>query len=296
MIYTVTFNPAIDYLVLTDEIKEGVTNRTKGEEIFFGGKGVNISYVLSQLGVKNIALGFVAGFTGDALEKYLRDNDVFCDFVKLKRGFTRINVKIKNNLETELNAQGPEISEEDVSELLKKLDKLEQNDTLILAGSVPNNLSKNIYECILAMLSGRGVRFVVDATGDLLVNTLKFRPFLIKPNVFELSEIVGEELNSEDKIISAAKKLKKMGALNVLVSMGSDGAILLDENDVIHKAFAHNIDFVNSVGAGDSMIAGFISGCDISYEYALKLGSAAGAATASLSGLADKETIFNYLI
>ena len=294
MIYTVTFNPAIDYVVLTDEIKEGVTNRTKGEEIFFGGKGINVSYVLSQLGVENTALGFIAGFTGDALEKYLRENNIFCDFVKLKKGFTRINIKIKSNSETELNARGPEISGDDVSELLKKLDKLEENDTLILSGSVPNTLTNDIYERILTMLSGRGVRFVVDATGELLLNTLNLRPFLIKPNVFELSEIVGEELNSEAEIISAAKKLKEMGALNVLVSMGSDGALLLDENDVIHKVFAHKIDSVNSVGAGDSMIAGFLSGCDVSYDYALELGSAAGAATASLCGLADKETIFNF--
>lgn len=295
MIYTVTFNPAVDYVVHTDNIIEGATNRTVSEELFFGGKGINVSYVLSQLGVKSVTLGFIAGFTGDALEEFLKNNGIFCDFVKLKEGLTRINIKIKNKTETEINAQGPNISEADISELLKKLDKLQENDTLILAGSIPKTLPNDIYERIMSELSCKGIRFVVDATGDLLVNTLKYHPFLIKPNCSELSDIFNVEIDSDEKIVFYAQKLKEMGALNVLVSLGEKGAILLDEHGNVHKENAHNIELVNSVGAGDSMVAGFISGCEVSYEYALQLGLAAGAATASLSGLGDRETIFNFI-
>lgn len=291
MIYTVTFNPALDYSMITENFSEGLTNRSKSEEICFGGKGINVSFVLSQLGVKNTALGFVAGFTGDYLISELERNNVNTDFIKLPSGFTRINVKLKGKTETEINAQGPEITKEAIELLYSKLDKLSKGDTLVLAGSIPKSLDNGIYESILKMLNGRGVRFVVDATGDLLVNTLKYNPFLIKPNNFELEEIFGQKLNSEDEIINAAKKLKDMGAINVLVSLGGDGAILVAEDGEVYHQKPFEITLVNSVGAGDSMIAGFLAGYDKGYSYALKLGAASGAATAASNVLAVREDI-----
>ena len=291
MIYTVTFNPALDYSLKTENFSLGITNRSTSEEICFGGKGINVSYVLSELGMESTALGFVAGFTGDYLISELEKNNVNTDFIKLSSGITRINVKLKGENETEINAQGPKITSEAIDLLFKKLDKLSEGDTLVLAGSIPKSLDNGIYESILKMLNGRGVRFVVDATGDLLVNTLKYKPFLIKPNSFELEEIFGEKLCSQEDIINAAKKLKDMGAQNVLVSLGSEGAILVDEYDTVHLQEAFEIELVNSVGAGDSMIAGFLAGCDKGYSYALKLGAAAGAATAASKVLATRENI-----
>ncbi len=291
MIYTVTFNPALDYSLITEDFCEGITNRSQREEICFGGKGVNVSFVLSQLGLKNTALGFAAGFTGEYLISELEKNGVIADFVKLSDGFTRINVKLKGKTETEINAQGPNISEADIDLLLKKLDLLKVGDTLLLAGSIPKTLNSDIYERILQRLSGKGVRFIVDATGDLLVNTLKYKPFLIKPNNFELEEILKVKLCGEEDIINAAFKLKEMGAVNVLVSLGGDGALLVDENGNVHRQSAFPIKLVNSVGAGDSMIAGFLAGVSNGYAYALKLGAAAGAATAASKTLATKEEI-----
>lgn len=295
MIYTVTFNPAIDYIMQIDNIKEGCTNRSKKEEIFFGGKGINVSRVLSQLGVKSTALGFVAGFTGAELESFLQKNNIFTDFVKLSEGQTRINIKLKGKEETEINANGPEISKDELNLLFKKIDKLAENDILLLAGSVPNTLPKDIYEQILERLGNKNIKTVVDATGELLVNCLKYKPFLIKPNKAELEEIVGKKLKNQEDIVSAANFLKNQGAINVLVSLGKDGAVLVDESGKVHTHSALKINLVNSVGAGDSMVAGFLAGMEKSYEYALHLGSAAGAATASLNDLADKDTILSLL-
>ena len=230
MVYTVTFNPAVDYIVHTKELTAGAVNRSDREEIYFGGKGINVSLVLSELGVKSRALGFVAGFTGEAIEKGIAEKGIDADFVHLDKGFSRINVKIKSGEETELNGQGPEIKQEAINELFIKLNGLKSGDTLVLAGSIPSSLPSDIYERIMAQLADRRIRFVVDATKDLLLNVLKYKPFLIKPNNFELGEMFGVELKTNEDIIKYAGKLREMGAVNVLVSMAGDGAILLDEH------------------------------------------------------------------
>ncbi|MGN1410795.1 MAG: 1-phosphofructokinase [Eubacteriales bacterium] len=296
MIYTVTFNPAVDYVVTTDRLKSGSVNRSVSEKIFFGGKGINVSLVLSELGIKSKALGFVAGFTGRAIEEGINQKNVETDFVHLDSGFSRINVKIKSDEETELNGQGPVITKEALSELYGKLDNLRDGDTLVLAGSIPNSLPSDIYEKILAHLSGKKIRTVVDATKDLLLNVLKYRPFLIKPNNHELGEMFGVSLTSTEEIVVYAKKLREMGAVNVLVSMAGDGAVLVDENGAVHTCGVCRGKVKNSVGAGDSMVAGFIAGCDSGdYDYALKLGTAAGGATAFSDGLAVKDEIYTLL-
>lgn len=292
MIYTVTFNPAIDYVVHTSELTAGRINRSSYEEIYVGGKGINVSIVLAELGVKSKALGFVAGFTGRAIEDGASEKGVETDFVHLESGCSRINVKIKTDTETELNGQGPEIPEDAIEQLYEKLDKLRDGDVLVLAGSIPASLPSDIYEKILARLSRRKIRTVVDATKDLLLNVLKYKPFLIKPNDQELGEMFGRELKTDDEIITYAKRLREMGAVNVLVSMAEDGAILVDENGIVHKCGVCKGTVKNSVGAGDSMVAGFIAGSENGdYEYALKLGTAAGGATAFSDGLAKKEEI-----
>ena len=257
MVYTVTFNPAIDYVVHTDELAVGMTNRSTSEQMYVGGKGINVSMVLAELGIRSKALGFVAGFTGRAIEDGAKEKGVETDFVHLESGCSRINVKIKSDEETELNGQGPKISDKAIDELLKKLDKLEDGDVLVLAGSIPGTLPNDIYEKILARLSDRKIKTVVDATKDLLLNVLKYKPFLIKPNNHELGEMFGVELKTEDEIISYAKKLREMGAMNVLISMAGDGAILVDEHGKVHKCGVCRGTVKNSVGAGDSMVAGY---------------------------------------
>lgn len=296
MVYTVTFNPAVDYIVHTKQLIAGATNRSDSEEIYFGGKGINVSIVLSELGVKSKALGFVAGFTGEAIEKGVAEKGIDADFVHLNEGFSRINVKIKSGEETELNGQGPKITDEAIRELYAKLDEIQDGDTLVLAGSIPSSLPADIYERILERLSGKKIRAVVDATKDLLLNVLKYRPFLIKPNNFELGEIFGVEMKSTEDIVKYAGKLKEMGAQNVLVSMAGDGAVLLDENGKTHVCGVCSGKVKNSVGAGDSMVAGFVAGCEKGdYEYALKLGTASGGATAFSEGLAEKDRIYELL-
>lgn len=296
MIYTVTFNPAVDYIVHIKELASGAVNRSASEEIYFGGKGINVSLVLSQLGVKSKALGFVAGFTGEAIEKGIAEKGIETDFVHLANGFSRINVKIKSGEETELNGQGPDIDDKALDELFAKLDRLDPDDTLVLAGSIPSSLPSDIYERILKRLSGRNIRVVVDAAKALLLNVLKYKPFLIKPNNFELAEIFGVEINTTDDIIKYAGKLRDMGAVNVLVSMAGDGAVLIDENGKIHINGVCKGTVKNSVGAGDSMLAGFIAGLGKGgYDYALKLGTASGGATAFSDGLAEKEMIYELL-
>lgn len=291
MVYTVTFNPAIDYIMQIDELINGKTNRSVSEEIYFGGKGINVSCVLAQLEVPTTALGFVVGFTGEALENEVKRQGVKTDFIRLKDGCTRINVKLKGDKETEINAQGPHIDDEAIEKLYEKLDSLVSGDTLVLAGSVPSSMPEDIYEKILKRLLGKGIRFVVDATNDLLLNVLKYKPFLIKPNIHELEEIIGKELKTDEQIAAAAKELQEKGAVNVLVSLGKDGAMLIDEYGEVHKQPALGGKPVNTVGAGDSMVAGFIAGADKSYAEALLLGSAAGGATACNKGLATKHDI-----
>lgn len=297
MIYTVTFNPAVDYVMRLKELKTGLVNRSESEEIYFGGKGINVSIVLNQLGIKTKALGFSAGFTGTAIEQGVRAQGIETDFVRLESGCSRINVKIKAEKETELNGQGPEISNSAIEQLFEKLDKIENGDTLVLAGSIPNTLPEDIYEKILERLSGKGIRFVVDATKDLLVNVLKYKPFLIKPNNHELSEIFNAEIKTNEDIVKYAKLLQEKGAVNVLVSMAGDGSILVDENGEVHIMGVPKGKVVNSVGAGDSMVAGFIAGYTEKndYQYALELGTASGSATAFSEGLAQKNEIYRLL-
>lgn len=296
MVYTVTFNPAVDYVVHTDAMKKGAVNRSASEEIYFGGKGINVSLVLRELEIPSKALGFVAGFTGKAIEDGVREKGIETDFVHLKNGFSRINVKIKSDDETDLNGQGPDIPEEALSELFEKLNELKNGDTIVLAGSIPSSLPENIYEKILEFLSDREIKTVVDATKDLLLNVLKYKPFLIKPNNHELGEMFGVMLKTTDEIAEYARKLKEMGARNVLVSMAGDGALLLDENGKIHVCGVCKGKVKNSVGAGDSMVAGFIAGSQNGdYDYALKLGTATGGATAFSDGLAQKDEIYRLL-
>jgi len=292
MIYTVTFNPAIDYVIRTGEVKLGSVNRAASEEIFFGGKGINVSAVLAELGVSSKALGFIAGFTGEAIEQGVKDMGIDADFVKLREGNSRINIKLKAAEETEINGQGPHIGKEDLGQLFSKLDKLKGGDTLILAGSIPNSLPPDIYEKILASLSGRDIMFAVDATGKLLLNVLKYRPFLIKPNSHELGELFGTEIVTDEDVVRYSEKLREMGARNVLVSMAEKGALLLDEKGGLHRCGACRGELKNSVGAGDSMLAGFVAGiADGDYSFALKLGTACGGATVFSDGLAKRSLI-----
>ena len=297
MIYTVTFNPALDYIVNMDNLKLGETNRSTSEMILSGGKGINVSIVLKNLGFDNVALGFVAGFTGEEIENGTRKLGITTDFIHLKEGLSRINVKLKANEETEVNGTGPIISEDELNALYGKLENLKKDDILVLAGSVPNTLPQDIYEKIMEMLQDKGIKIVVDATKDLLLNVLKYKPFLIKPNNHELSEIFGLEIKTEEEIIDYAKKLQDKGARNVLVSRAGDGAILIAENGDIYKSPAPKGKVVNSVGAGDSMVAGFIAGYlkNNSYEEAFKTGVASGSASAFSKYLAKKEEILEIL-
>lgn len=293
MIYTVTFNPALDYVVRMDELALGQVNRTVSEDVQLGGKGINVSWVLRELGHENVALGFVAGFTGKAIEDGLAAKGVATDFIHLPAGLTRINVKLKAGEETEINGKGPDISAEALEELYHKLDALSEGDVLVLAGSIPASMPSDVYESILARLEGKKVLCAVDATRDLLVNVLKYRPFVIKPNNHELGEIFGRTLTTDEEIRECAAKLQEQGARNVLVSMAGDGAMLLDENGVCHRLAAHKGRVKNSVGAGDSMVAGFLAGYLDSgdYEQALRVGSAAGSATAFSDVLATRPEI-----
>ncbi len=293
MIYTVTLNPSIDYVVRLDSLVTGITNRTTSEEYYYGGKGINVSCVLAELDLESTALGFVAGFTGEAIEKGIRNDKIITDFIKLKSGISRINIKIKAGEETEINCQGPNIEPSELDRLFAKLNRIEDGDTLVIAGSVPNTLPDDIYERMLEKIKGKKVRIVVDATKKLLRNSLKYKPFLIKPNRQEISELFETEVKTEQQIEFYAKELQKMGAINVLVSLGHEGALLIDEFGEKHKAGVLKGKVINTVGSGDSMVAGFIAGYEKekSYPYALKLGSVCGNATAFLSGLATKEKI-----
>lgn len=293
MIYTVTFNPSLDYVIQVDKLVPGEINRTTHEAVYPGGKGNNVSVILSNLGHSSKALGFTAGFTGEALENMLKEFGCDTAFIRLPEGSTRINVKINAGEETEINGQGPVITEEAQSALFEQLDALKEEDILVLAGSIPNTLPSDIYERILEHLQGRGIHFVVDVTKELLLKVLKYHPFLIKPNNHELGEMFGVTLKTRDEIVTYAKKLQEMGAENVLVSMAGDGAILLTEDGIIYKAKPPKGKVLNSVGAGDSMVAGFLTGYlnTGDYEKAFRLGVVTGSATAFQYWLATKEDI-----
>lgn len=293
MIYTVTFNPAIDYVVKLDELVLDATNRTIGEYIAYGGKGINVSIVLKNLGIDSKALGFVAGFTGKEIQEGVASMGIDVDFITLKQGMSRINVKIKAEHETEINCQGPIIEEDEIEALYVKLDQLSDGDILILAGAIPTTLPEDIYEKIMERLKGKKIEVVVDATKDLLLNVLKYHPFLIKPNNHELGEMFGVQLNTEEEIVTYAKKLKDMGARNVLISMAKDGAILLTEEGDVYRIGVPKGQVINSVGAGDSMVAGFVASYsrERDYEKALKYGTATGSATAFSESLATKDKV-----
>lgn len=293
MIYTVTLNPSIDYVIKVDKLTTGNINRVNEEHVYPGGKGINVTRILKSLDNDNIALGFVSGFTGDYIINSLQELNLKSDFIKVKEGFTRINVKVKSEEETEINGQGPKISKEELNQFYKVIDKLVDGDILILSGSIPSCLDERLYESIMKKVEDRDIKVIVDATKNLLLNVLKYKPFLIKPNNHELAEMFNVELNSTEDVVFYARKLKEMGAQNVLISMGKDGALLVTEND---EVFASNVakgEVVNSVGAGDSMVAGFIAGYlkSNSYEEALRLGAASGGATAFSSDLATREFI-----
>ncbi len=293
MIYTVTFNPSLDYIVSVENFQLGLTNRTSSELMLPGGKGVNVSTVLMNLGIENTALGFVAGFVGDEIIRRLEEMGVQNGFIRIEEGVSRINLKLKSIDGTEINGQGPVISPEHVEELMKQLDRLGEGDVLFLSGSIPSSMPDDAYQKIMERLDGRGVQIVVDATKDLLLNVLEYHPFLIKPNNHELGEIFGVELKTREEVIPYAKKLQEKGAVNVLVSMAGEGAVLIDANEDVHMAPAPKGTLVNGVGAGDSMVAGFMAGWmeKQDYEHAFCMGVSAGSASAFSEHLATKAEI-----
>ena len=293
MIYTVTFNPSLDYIVKVPHLTLGCVNRTQSEEVYPGGKGINVSIVLKNLKVESKVLGFKAGFTGEEIQRLITQFGCQCQLLRVSSGLSRINVKIKAQQESEINGQGPDLSQRDLERLFALLDTLEKGDILVLAGSIPAALPKDIYEQILRRLARRGIHSVVDATGDLLVNVLSYRPFFIKPNNHELEEIFGKKLQSVEEIFTCAGKLQKQGARNVLVSMAGEGAALLTEAGEKYYRLPPEGTVVNSVGAGDSMVAGFLAGYlkTKNYETAFHLGLAAGSASAFSPWLATWDEI-----
>lgn len=297
MIYTITFNPALDYIVKMDEFNLGHVNRSNNEFVYAGGKGINVSIVLNNLEVKSKALGFIAGFTGEEIERRVRDFGCDTEFIKLKEGMSRINVKIKADVESEINGGGPDISSEALEELYKKLDTLTAGDILVLAGSIPKTMPTDVYERIMERLQEKDVKFIVDTTGESLLKVLKYNPFLIKPNHHELGELFGVKLNNKEEVIEYAKKLKDMGAQNVIISMAGDGAVLIDSNGEVTTSNVPKGVVKNSVGAGDSMVAGFIAGYLNSgkIEDGFKLGVATGSASAFSEGLATKDYVYELL-
>ena len=298
MIYTITFNPALDYIAQVENFKIGEINRTKTETILPGGKGLNVSIVLKNLEIENTALGFVAGFTGEELIRKMESQGVKTDFVKVERGITRINLKISSMSEnqvkeTALNGMGPQITKNDMDILFEKIQKMSTKDIVILSGSIPKNMDKDIYEKICKELKEKGITFIVDSTQELLMNVLKYNPFLIKPNKEELEETLNCKISTKEDIVNAAKTLQEMGAQNVLVSLGNDGALLLTKEDETYYSKVPKGQVVNTVGSGDSMVAGFLAGYyqTQDYEYALKTGVAAGSASAFSIRLATKKDV-----
>ena len=293
MIYTITFNPSLDYIVNCEDFRLGETNRTSKELIFPGGKGINVSIVLSNLGLDTTALGFLAGFTGEEIRRLIIEKGIRNEMIPIDNGFSRINVKLRSKQESELNGMGPLINKEAIRKLYEKLDKLSEEDILCLSGSIPSSMPATMYSDIMEYLKDKKIRIVVDATKDLLKNVLKYKPFLIKPNNHELGELFDVELSKRDEIEPYARKLQEMGARNVLVSMAGEGAVLLDENGKVYESAAPKGKLVNSVGAGDSMVAGFIYGYlkHQDYEKAFKYGLSAGSASAFKEELAELEDV-----
>lgn len=293
MIYTVTFNPSLDYIVTVDDFKLGLTNRTTSELMLPGGKGINVSIVLGNLGIDNTALGFTAGFTGKEIVRRVEELGVKSDFIPIEEGFSRINLKLKSIDGTEINGSGPVISQEKIDQLMEKLHVLTSKDILVLAGSIPSSMPDDMYSKIMAELQNTGAMIVVDATRDLLVNVLQYHPFLVKPNNHELGEIFDVELKTREDVVPYARKLQEMGATNVLVSMAGEGAVLVAADGSVSAAPAPKGTLVNGVGAGDSMVAGFIAGWmeKHSYEHAFHMGVSAGSASAFSELLATKEEI-----
>lgn len=302
VIYTVTFNPSLDYIVSVKDFRPGMTNRTSSELMLAGGKGINVSIVLGNLGIKSTALGFIAGFTGDEIVRRLHNSGINSEFIKINDGISRINIKLKSIDGTEINGQGPHIDSSHIEQLMNRLRRLESGDVLVLAGSIPAGISDNIYKDIMDMLKDKGVQIVVDATSRLLTNVLEYKPFFIKPNQHELGYIFNVTLNTQEEVIPYALELKKMGAVNVCVSMGGKGAILVADDGNVYKAKAPDGILKNSVGAGDSLVAGFLSGWieKKDYEYAFRKGVATGSASAfserlatngEVNGLIGKVTI-----
>ena len=295
MIYTVTFNPSLDYIVSVDDFKLGLTNRTSSELLLPGGKGINVSTILTNLGIESTALGFVAGFTGDEIIRKVEESGVRSDFIRIGDGISRINVKLKSIDGTEINGMGPDISREKTEELMEKLDVLEEGDVLVRAGGIPVSMSDDIYSRILERLEGKGVTFIVDATGELLMNVLKYQPFLIKPNNHELGDIFKVNLETREEVVPYGRKLQAMGAKNVLISMAGEGAVLVAEDGSVYDAPAPEGVLVNAVGAGDSMVAGFTAGWmeKKDYRHAFYMGVAAGSASAFSEYLATKNEIMS---
>lgn len=295
MIYTVTFNPSLDYIVSIDDFKLGKTNRTTAELMLPGGKGLNVSTVLQNLGIENTALGFTAGFVGEELKRLAKETGYHCDFIEVKNGVSRINVKLKDFDGTEINGMGPVIDEEALEIFWQKLETVKAGDTIVLAGSIPASMPKSIYSDILKKCEGRGIRFVVDAAGELLKNVLPYQPFLIKPNNHELGELFGVILRTKEEVVPYAKQLQQMGAMNVLVSMAGEGAVFVDAEGMVHQQNAPQGTLVNAVGAGDSMVAGFLAGWEEKrdYAHAFRMAVAAGSASAFSELLATKEEIEN---
>lgn len=293
MIYTVTFNPSLDYIVSVSDFKLGLTNRTDSELLLPGGKGINVSTVLQNLGIANTAFGFTAGFVGEEVRKEVEQLGVKAEFISLDEGVSRINLKLKSIDGTEINGRGPKIPREAVDALMTQLDRLGADDTLVLAGSIPASMPDDIYQKIMERLDGRDVRIVVDATKDLLLNVLGHHPFLIKPNNHELGEIFDVELLTRESVVPYAKKLQEKGARNVLVSMAGEGAVLVAEDGSVYDTPAPKGELKNGVGAGDSMVAGFMAGWMEKHEYrhAFHMGVASGSASAFSENLATKEEI-----
>lgn len=297
MIYTLTFNPSLDYVVTVPAFTCGVVNRTSDEVIFPGGKGINVSMVLKNLGYESTAFGFLAGFTGEKLKSLVEEKGIRAEFIPVSEGMTRINVKIRGEQETEINGQGPVIREQDIKMLYDRLDSLQDNDILVMAGSIPDVMPQTIYMDIMKYLDNKNLRIVVDATKDLLVNVLQYHPFLIKPNHHELGEIFGVTILDKADVITYAKKLQEQGARNVLVSMAGEGAVLVAEDQTVYQSGAPQGKVINSVGAGDSMVAGFLAGYmeHASYEKAFQMGVCTGSASAFSKNLATKEEVMELL-
>lgn len=293
MIYTVTLNPSLDYVVDVDDFELGRTNRAVSERLYAGGKGINVSFVLKNLGFESTALGFSAGFTGEEIKKQIQERGITENLITVLNGQSRINIKLRGQQETEINGMGPDIEEEHIQQLLKKLSVLSPGDYLILAGSVPMKINDTIYYDILKTLDKKGIKAVVDTTGDLLLNVLKYHPFLIKPNIHELSELFSTEIKTKEEVVQYGLKLQDMGAQNVIVSMAGDGAVFICENGEIYKSEAPKGVVKNSVGAGDSMVAGFLAGfCETKdFAKAFKMGVCTGSASAFSEDLATKEQV-----